>query len=158
MARGATVVFTNPAVYITTSTVATSTHATDAYDVSTWFRQITLDISADEKEDTTFGLTAKSRVQGLFDWGFQSEAIQDYASTGIGTAKGLDNVMYDLLNNKIKFNVFVRPANAAISSDNPEYGGPVRLFSHRPVGGAIGDVLMTPLSFKGSGNFARRIV
>jgi hypothetical protein len=157
MARGPTIVFTAPAMYITTSTTPTQGGAANTYDVSTWFRSVQLDINADEKEDTTFGLTAKSRVQGLFDWAFESEAVQDYASTGIQTAMGLDNLMYDLLNTKAKFNIFVRPANTAVTSDNPEYGGPVRLFSHRPVGGAVGDVLMTPLSFKGSGNFTRRI-
>src|SRR5262245_52979262 len=128
MARGNTVVFTNPSISITTSTAATSTQA-GALDVSQWFRQIQLDISADEKEDTTFGLTARSRVQGLFDWSFESEAISDYASTGISASYGLDKILFDLINNKVKFNIFVRPdAATAFSSDNPEYGGPVRLF------------------------------
>jgi hypothetical protein len=169
MARGATIVFTNPVVYISTSTAIMSTATASStvanlvpYNLSEWFRQITLDISADEKEDTTFGLTAKSRVQGLFDWGFEAEALTDYASTGITMSSGgswsFDGLMYDLLNNKVKFNIAVRPnAGVVRSSDNPEYGGPVRLFTHRGVGGAIGDVLVSPRSFKGSGNFTRTV-
>jgi hypothetical protein len=177
MARGPTIVFTNPQILITTSTAGnsttSSTSAAPFYNVSEWFRSIQLDISADEKEDTTFGLTAKSRVQGLFDWGFEAEANKDFLSSGVisftgtsgqggafpATAPGqwsLDGLTYDLLNNKAKFHIFVRPyATQNRSSDNPEYWGPVRLFTHRGVGGAIGDVLTTPLSFKGSGNFNR---
>lgn len=154
MARGNTTVFTNPAVYLGTSTAIGST-STGVYDVSSWFTQMRMTIEADRLEDTTFGLTAHSYVPGLKNWSFESEAIADYASTGIDTAKGLDSVLYDLLNNGVKFNVFVRPVNAARTSDNPEYGGPVRLFTHNPVGGNVGEVLKTPLRIQGSGNFSR---
>jgi hypothetical protein len=124
-----------------------------------------MELTADDHDDTTFGLTAHSHVQGLYAWSIQSDAFQDFTASsgalpGIATSTenssdSLDFIMYDLLANKIKFNTVLRPSNAARSSDNPEYGGPVRLFTHRPVGGNVGDPLMTGLSLQGAGNFLR---
>ena len=157
MGKGATVVFTNPSVYISTSTneFATSTGTTTAYDLAGWFRSAKLEVKVDEKEDTVFGNTAHSRVQGLEDVSLVCEAIQDFASTGIAAALGLDGLIYDLLKNKRKVNVCVRPLNAARTSDNPEYQAQVRVFSHSPVSGGIGEVLATTLNFMGAGNWTR---
>jgi hypothetical protein len=141
---------------MTTSTAGMST-GTGTYDVSSWFRSLTMEFTADDHDDTTFGLTAHSHVQGLYSWSAQGEAFQDYASTGIAAGMGIDSLFYDLLNNKIKFNIFVRPILAARSSDNPEYSGPVRSFAHRAIGGSIGDPLMLSVNFQGSGNFSRSV-
>lgn len=156
MANAAPVIFTGAQVFVGTSSsvFATSTAAPLAIDISTRVRSVRLSYTADEHDDTVMGLTSHSRVQGLFSWDVELECLQDFDSGG--TPNSIDELFFDLLDNKVKFNVCVRPVAGVRSSDNPEYQGPVRVRSHDPVTGAVGDLLTTRIPLMSAGNLSRK--
>ena len=148
MANPSPIIFTNAYFAFATSTGAVT------IDFSNHVQAIRLTFSADEQDDTVMGLTSHSRVQGLFSWTGEVDLLQDFESTG---ATAVDAKFFDLLNNKIKFNMAIRPFNAARSSDNPEYNGLVRVFQHNPLQGAVGDLLKITVPLMSAGNLNRTV-
>lgn len=134
-------VFTNPYVMLTTSSQALHSQLTS----------ITLNEVFDEHDDTRFGMTSHSRIPGLSSWSLEGEAVSEYLST---EAVPLDKVLEGLKGGGA-FEVEVRPENAARSSDNPGYVGNVRMFERTPLGGAVGELLKTPIRFLSAGSLSR---
>lgn len=146
MANAAPVIFTNAYVQIATSTAIPNTA------IANRVRSVRLSYTADEHDDTVMGLTSHSRVQGLFSWDVELEMLQDFESSSTGYS---DKKIFDLLDSKVKFMIGVRPFDAARSSDNPEYQGLVRVRSHDPMTGAVGDLLTTRIPLMSAGNLSR---
>lgn len=136
-------VFTNPYFVMTTS----------SQELHSQFRSITLNRVFDEHDDTRFGMTDHSRIPGLGSWSLEGEAVSEYGSTELVP---LDAILSGLVGGGA-FSVEVRPVNAARSSDNPGYTGQVRLFEYRPVGGNVGDLLVTPIRFLSAGSLVRSV-
>lgn len=164
-------VFTNALVRVSTSTsniaLGTTTSAegsTGLYDISGYVMRTRLMREFDEHDDTVMGLTDHSRIPGLESWAVELELTQQFHaavpanSTGganVNSNRSLDDLLFDLTQSKPKFIVAIRACNTARSCDNPEYWGQVRAFSHSPLDGAVGDLLMTNPAFRSAGNIAR---
>lgn len=146
--------FTNPQIRFSTSTSIGIQDAT-MLDASAHARRASINIQFDDNDVTTFGDSFHAHAAGLGDWSAQVDFFTDFRSTGLGAAQGIDKTLFDLALNKVRFNIAIRPVNAARSSDNPEYNGPVTIFTHDPLSGEIGAPLMTPLQLRGAGNLLR---
>src|SRR5687767_13508077 len=85
--------------------------------LSSFCRAVTLNVNADELDDTAFGDTYRSRIGGLKDWSVQPEFNSDFAASAV------DATLWPLLGTTT--NVKVRPTSAAIAAANPEYSGSV---------------------------------
>lgn len=167
------VIFTDAQVLLATSTAAvgssataTGTGATTPFDLSDFVTAVRISYTADEHDDTVMGLTAHSRVQGLFSYDVELELLQDFTSTNVTrlnstghmSVTGIDKLFFDLIDNKAKVACFIKPvASVARSSDNPEYHATVRVRSHQPMTGAVGDLLKTTVPLMSAGNLLRLV-
>lgn len=146
MANAAPIVYTNAYVFISTSTSAPDT------DLSSVVRSLEFTIEAEELDVTAMGTNGwRALAVGLKTGNINLNLYQDFESTG----KAIDKKFYDLVNNAILFNLALRPFNAARTSDNPEYQVPVRSYTHNPMSGEVGTVLMTPVRLRAAGAVVR---
>lgn len=148
----ASFVFTNALVRISTSTSPATPEAAGMTNVSGQVSRVRLTREFDEHDDTHMGLTAHSRTPGLENWNVDLELNQSFTGAA-GT--NIDDLLHTIIDGKVKMRVAVRTCNGARSSDNPEYFGSARLFTHSPYDGAVGDLLKTNPSFRSAGNLSR---
>lgn len=115
--------------------------------LSTYCRGVTLNVTADELDDTAFGDTYRSRIGGLKDWSVAPEFNQDFG------ASATDVTLFPLLGTVVT--VKVRPTSAIISPTNPEYSGSVLISQHNPFGNSVGDLATMSVTWPGAGTCAR---
>lgn len=119
----------------------------NAVDLSAYVRQVTINTSADQLEDTAMGDTFRSRLGGLKDWSVNIEFNSDYA------AGAVDATLWPLLGTTTT--VTVKATSAANSVTNPQYSGPVVVSGHTPVGGSVGDLATVSVTWQGAGALTR---
>lgn len=115
--------------------------------LSTFGTSATLNVSADELDDTAFGDTYRSRIGGLKDWSLNVEFNSDFALGAV------DVTLFPLLGTVVTAKV--RPTSAAISTTNPEYSGSILVSQHNPVGNSVGDKATVSVQWPGAGTLAR---
>ena len=131
----ATFVFTDASVTI------------NSVDLSDHVRSVTLDITAEEQDDTAMGATFRSRKGGLKDGSISLEFNSDFAAAEI------DATLFPILATTVAF--VVKPTNSAVSSTNPSYSGNCLVTQHVPVGNAVGDLATTSVTWPTSGTITR---
>lgn len=119
----------------------------NSVDLSQFVRQVTIDTSADQLEDTAMGDTFRSRLGGLKDWSVNIEFNSDYAAAAV------DATIWPLLGTVTT--VTVKATSAANSVTNPLYSGPVIVSGHTPVGGSVGDLATVGVTWQGAGALTR---
>ena len=97
----------------------------NSVDLSDHVASVTLDITADEIEETAFGQTFKSRLGGLWPL--------------LGTVTTFE----------------IKPTSDAVSSTNPKYSGSVLVNQHQPVANGVGELASFSVSFPTSGTITR---
>lgn len=117
--------------------------------LSAFVRSVTLSFSAELQDDTAMGDSARSRIGGLRDWSLQVEFFQSYAASMV------DATLFPLVGTI--FGIEVRSSAAAVGATNPRYTGSAILESYQPVGGAVGENLMAPVTLQGVGTLTRAI-
>lgn len=154
MANAAPIVFTNGAVFFSTSTGAL---AIAGFDISTRVRQVAFTAEAEEHDVTAMGSNGwRARVPGLKSANAELTLYQDFESSSTG-AGAIDKRFFDLMDNNVLFNLELRHFNAARSSDNPGYQMPTRAFTHNPLSGEVGSVLMTTVRLLSAGQLIRAV-
>ena len=150
------IIFNNAQVRIATSTsLAVGTTNDGALkDISAFVSRVRLNRDFDEHDDTVMGMSAHSRTPGLESWETEVEMIQEFSTLA---NLNVDRLLHDIIDGRIKVSMAIRPVSAARSSDNPEYYGHVRLFTHSPMDGAVGDLLKTTPSFRSAGSLFRAV-
>lgn len=119
----------------------------NAVDLSTFCRSVTLNVEAEDLEDTAMGDTFRSRIGGLKDWSVDLEFNQDFAASAV------DVSIFSLLGTVVA--VIVKPVNAAASATNPQYSGNVLVSEYNPLDGSVGDLATTSVSWPGAGALTR---
>lgn len=119
----------------------------NSVDLSDFVKAVTLEISADELDDTAMGDTYRSRIGGLKDWNVQLEFNSDFAASAV------DVTLFPLLGTTTT--IKIRPTASAISTTNPEYSGSVLVSQHNPVGNTVGDLASTSVQWPGAGTLSR---
>lgn len=131
----ATFVFTDASVTI------------NSVDLSDHVRSVTLDITAEEQDDTAMGATFRSRKGGLKDGSISLEFNSDFAAAEI------DATLFPILATTVAF--VVKPTSSAVSATNPSYSGNCLVTQHVPVGNAVGDLATTSVTWPTSGTITR---
>ncbi len=119
----------------------------NAVDLSTFVRSVTLNVEAEDLEDTAMGDTFRSRIGGLKDWSVDLEFNQDFAASAV------DVSIFSLLGTVVA--VIVKPVNAAVAVTNPQYSGNVLVSEYNPLDGSVGDLATTSVSWPGAGALTR---
>ena len=131
-------VYTNPRVTLNGT----------ANNVSAAIRQITLDISANEVETTSFGDNGwTTMVAGLRSGSVQIEFLDDVA------ASASDSTIWGLFGGTAA--ITIRPGGtAAVGTSNPEYQGTV-VVTQTATGGAVGDLATKSVTWPTTGTITR---
>ena len=116
-------------------------------DLSAYVRQVTLNVNADELDDTAMGDTFRSRIGGLKDWSVNLEFNQDFA------AGAVDATLWPLLGTTTT--VTVKATSAANSATNPQYSGSVLVSQVNPLTNGVGDLATTSITWNGAGTLSR---
>lgn len=119
----------------------------NSVDLSDHVASVTLDITADEIEETAFGQTFKSRLGGLKDGSLSIDFHQDFAASEV------DATLWPLLGTVTTFEL--KPTSGAVSSTNPKYSGSVLVNQHQPVANGVGELASFSVSFPTSGTITR---
>jgi len=119
----------------------------NSVNLSDHIASVTLDITADEIEETAFGQTFKSRLGGLKDGTLSIDFQQDFASSEV------DVTLFPLLGT---VTTFVLKADAgSVGATNPSYSGSVLVNQHQPVANGVGELASFSVSFPTSGTITR---
>lgn len=116
-------------------------------DVSDHVRQLTITYSAEMQDKTAMGDLTRTRLGGLLDWSFEVNFNQDFAASDI------DSILFPLVGTSVA--LVARPDAGVVSATNPELQGNGILESYAPLGGNVGDMAETPVSFQGDGTLTR---
>jgi hypothetical protein len=98
---------------------------------------VTVNLSKDDVETTSFSGGGRERMQGLKDDSFEITLQQDF------DAASVDSVFYPLYDLGTEFEVEVRPTSSAVSATNPKYVGDCILMEYSPLDGKVGDLSET---------------
>jgi hypothetical protein len=98
---------------------------------------VTVNLSKDDVETTSFSGGGRERMQGLKDDSFEITFQQDFEAASV------DAVLYPLYDLGTEFEIEVRPTSAAASATNPKYTGDCILMEYSPLDGKVGDLSET---------------
>lgn len=128
-------VFLNPQIVI------------NSVDLTNRITEATLEETFADVDTTAFGALAKTRVGGLGDHKFTITMQQDFA------ANEVEATIYPLIGTTTS--VTVKPLNATTSTTNPAYTFTVLVSDWKPVGGKVGELLMTSATWPVSGQVTK---
>lgn len=115
--------------------------------LSGFVRGVTLNVSADELDDSAMGDTYRSRIGGLKSFSVSPEFNSDFAASAV------DATIWPLLGTTTT--VKVRPTSSAIGATNPEYSGSVLVSQYNPFGNSVGDLATVSVQWPGAGTLSR---
>lgn len=116
-------------------------------DVSDHVKEISIEYSADEVEDSNMGDSTHLFKGGLKNWTATLQLAQDYADGE------LDGILFPLIGTEVAF--VGRPASGAKSVNNPEYTATGLLVNYAPLAGSVGELVTTPLTLRPASDLAR---
>lgn len=116
-------------------------------DLSDHVRQVTLNVSADELDDTAMGDTFRSRIGGLKDWSVSIEFNSDFAASEV------DATLWPLLGTVAT--ITIKPTSAAPGATNPSFSGSVLVSQVNPLGNGVGDLATVSVQWNGAGTLTR---
>jgi hypothetical protein len=93
---------------------------------------VTLDITADEVETTSFGSSYRTRIGGLRDGSVSFDFHQDFG------AGAVDALLFPLMGGTVA--VKIAPTSGTVSATNPEYRFTALVTQYQPFAGAVGDL------------------
>lgn len=119
----------------------------NSVDLSDHVRQVTLNVSADELDDTAMGDTFRSRIGGLKDWSVSLEFNSDFAASEV------DATLWPLLGTTTT--ITIKPTSSAVGATNPSYSGSVLVSQANPLGNSVGDLATVSVTWNGAGTLTR---
>lgn len=121
----------------------------NSQDYSSNIAAVTLDITADAVETTSFSSSYRNRIGGLKDASLTIDWHQDFGASGI------DSVLFPLIGSNAT--VVIKPTSGSISSSNPSYTGVFLVESYQPYASSVGDLatFSTTWSLAGTAGITR---
>ena len=118
-------------------------------DYSSNIAAVTLDITADAVETTSFSSSYRNRIGGLKDASLTLDWHQDFGASGI------DSVLFPLIGSNAT--VVIKPTSGSLSSSNPSYTGVFLVESYQPYASSVGDLatFSTTWSLAGTAGITR---
>jgi len=125
-----------------------------AVDLSNHIASVTLGSTYDVLETTAFAggnvpAAAKDRIAGLVDNSVTFEFHQDFAAANV------EATIYPLLGTVVA--VTVKPVDAAIAADNPEYQFNALVSEWTPLNGAVGELATASVTWPISGPITKDV-
>jgi hypothetical protein len=108
---------------------------------------VTLDITSDEIEVTSFGSTYRSRIGGLKDASVSLDFHQDFG------AGSIDALLFPLMGSTVA--VKIAPTSGTVTATNPEYRFTALVTQYQPFAGAVGDLATLSVTWPVSGEVVR---
>lgn len=122
----------------------------DGVDLSPWVREVEVDRTTAEEDDTASGAGGSTSVHGLRKHKFTVKWKQSHA------AGEVDATLEPLYENEEEFEVIVGNTASPFSSTNPAWAGYCKLFVYKPISGAIGDLSEVDTEFSVQGAIYRK--
>jgi len=119
----------------------------DGTDFSSSINSVTLDITVDEQETTSFGQSSRTRIGGLKDGSVSLDFHQDFG------ADSVDATLFPLLGNTVT--ITLKPTSGAVSATNPEYSFDCLVTQYQPYGNAVGELATLSVSWPVTGDVTR---
>jgi hypothetical protein len=115
--------------------------------LSTSIASVTLDITTDEVETTSFGNTYRTRIGGLRDASVSLDFHQDFG------AGAVDALLFPLMGQTVA--VKIAPTSGTVTATNPEYRFDALVTQYQPFAGAVGDLATLSVTWPVSGEVVR---
>ena len=123
----------------------------NAKDLSAFVRSVTINYAGEMLDETAMGDTTRKNKGGLKTWSIDVEFKQDFGAT---PAPDID--LFSLVGTT--FTVIVRPVESTVvGPTNPNYTGTGILESYSPVGNAVGDLALAPITIQSAGALSRAV-
>lgn len=119
----------------------------DDNDFSTSIAAVTLEISADEQETTSFGADYRTRIAGLKDASLTLDFHQDFGAASV------DATLFPLMGSAVTFSV--TPTSGSVSATNPSYSGTAIVTAYSPFANSVGDLATLSVTWPVSGAVTR---
>lgn len=108
-------------------------------DFSSSIAAVTLDISREEQDVTSFGNTARQRIAGLEDASISLDFHQDFGASSV------DATLFPLLGTEAT--VVVKPTSGTVSATNPTYTVEALVTAYSPFASSVGDLATLSVSW-----------
>ena len=108
---------------------------------------VTLDITVEEQDTTSFGSTARTRIGGLKDASISLDFHQDFGASSV------DTTIFPLLGSNAT--VVIKPTSSTVSATNPTYTAVALVTQYQPFANQVGDLATLSLSWPISGAITR---
>jgi hypothetical protein len=115
--------------------------------LSSSIASVTLDITTDEIEVTSFGSTYRTRIGGLRDASVSLDFHQDFG------AGAVDSLLFPLMGSTVA--VAIAPTSGTVTATNPEYRFSALVTQYQPYSGAVGDLATLSVTWPVSGEVVR---
>jgi hypothetical protein len=119
----------------------------DTVDFSDSLAAVTLDISKEQLEVTSFGDTARTYIAGLGDASVTFSFHQDFAASSV------DSTLHAALGTEIA--VVIKPTSGAVAAGNPSYAFNALVTQITPFSSNVGDLATQDVTFPISGAVTR---
>lgn len=116
-------------------------------DFSQSLAAVTLDISAEEQETTSFGDTFRERIGGLKDGSIALDFHQDFGASAI------DATLFPLLGTALT--IVIKPTSSAVGATNPTYTLSALCTEYQPFASSVGDLATLSVTWPTSGPITR---
>ena len=116
-------------------------------DISAYVASVTLSISVNEVETTSFGVGAVQRVGGLQDNSVTLDMHQDYSA--------IEGLVYPLIGSTTS--LVIKPNGTAVGTANPSYTMTPLVTEWTPVNGAVGELATASVTFPISGTVTKAV-
>ena len=121
----------------------------DSTDFSASIAAVTLDISKEQLETTSFGDTARTYIAGLEDASVTFSFHQDFAASAV------DSTLHTALGTEIA--VVIKPTSAVVGAGNPSYAFNALVTQITPFSSNVGDLATQDVTFPISGPVTRAV-
>jgi hypothetical protein len=108
---------------------------------------VTLDITVEEQDTTSFGSTARTRIGGLQDASLSLDFHQDFGSSSV------DATLFPLLGTNAT--VVIKPTSGTVTATNPSYSAVCLVTQYQPFASSVGDLATLSVSWPVTGAVTR---
>jgi hypothetical protein len=115
--------------------------------LSSSIASVTLDMTQDEIDTTSFGSSFRTRIAGLRDGSVSLDFHQDFG------AGAVDSLLYPLMGTLV--DVKIAPTSGTVTATNPEYRFSALVTQYQPFAGAVGDLATLSVTWPVSGTVTR---
>lgn len=116
-------------------------------DFSSSVAAVTLDISVESQDVTSFGDSSRKKIGGLKDGTVTFDFHQDFAASGI------DETIFNALGTSVA--IVMKPTSAAVGATNPTFSFSALVVQTTPFASSIGDLATQSLTWEIDGDVTR---